>query len=79
MRRRDDLTEFARLFRGTLDAIKAAHGEDVTVHLFPATPVSVAVEVGRSWQPKAHPPIRIYDQNRTLGGFVHVHDHLLTA
>jgi len=74
IRSRDDLAGFAKAFRGTLDAIKTAHGEDVTIHLFPAIPVSAAVEVGRSWQPKAHPPLRIYDQNRTLGGFVHVHD-----
>jgi hypothetical protein len=74
MRRRDDLAEFAKAFRGTLDAIKAAHGEDVTVHLFPAMPVSAAVEVGRAWQPKAHPPIRIYDQNKALGGFVPAHE-----
>lgn len=74
MRRREDLAEFAKLFRGTLDAIKTAHGEEVTAHLFPAMPVSAAVEVGRAWQPKAHPPIRIYDQNKALGGFIVAHE-----
>jgi hypothetical protein len=70
----DDVAGFARIFRTTLDAIKNAHGENTTIHLFPAVPVSAAVEAGRSWQPKAHPTLRIYDQNRKLGGFIHVHD-----
>jgi hypothetical protein len=73
MRRPEDLADFARLFRTTLDAIKVAHGENTVVHLFPAIPVSAAVEAGRSWQPKAHPTLKIYDQNRKLGGFIHVH------
>jgi hypothetical protein len=74
MRRPEDLADFARLFRTTLDAIKVAHGENTVVHLFPAIPVSAAVEAGRSWQPKAHPTLKIYDQNRKLGGFIHVHE-----
>jgi len=74
VRSRDDLAAFAEVFRGTLDAIKTHHGEDIVVHLFSAVPVSAAVEIGRSWQPKSHPPLRVYDQNRTLGGFVPVHD-----
>jgi hypothetical protein len=74
MRRPEDLADFARIFRTTLDAIKVAHGENTVVHLFPAIPVSAAVEAGRSWQPKAHPPLKIYDQNRKLGGFIHVHE-----
>ena len=73
MRRSQDLADFARLFRTTLDAIKVAHGENAVVHLFPAIPVSAAVEAGRSWQPKAHPALKIYDQNRKLGGFILVH------
>jgi SMODS-associated and fused to various effectors sensor domain len=74
MRRPEDLAEFARLFRTTLDAIKVAHGENTVVHVFPAIPVSVAVEAGRSWQPKAHPTLNIYDQNRKLGGFILAHE-----
>lgn len=74
MRRPEDLAEFAKLFRKTLDDIKIAHGENTVIHLFPAIPVSAAVEAGRSWQPKAHPTIKIYDQNRTLGGFNAVHE-----
>jgi hypothetical protein len=74
IRRADDVAAFARQFRSTLDSIKNEHGERIIVNLFPALPVSTAIEAGRSWQPKAHPPLRIYDQNRKLGGFIHVHD-----
>lgn len=74
MRSQADLAEFARLFRTTLDAIKVAHGENTIVHVFPAVPVSAAVEAGRSWQPKAHPALKIYDQNRKLGGFIFAHE-----
>ena len=38
--------------------------------MFPAAPVSVAVELGRVLQPKADVPLRLYDQNNNLGGFV---------
>lgn len=77
VRRLEDVAVFAKLFRKTLDDIKLAHGEDVTVNVFPAIPVSIAVEAGRSWQPKAHPSLTIYDQNWKLGGFALAHrlDH----
>lgn len=77
LRRPEDLAEFARVFRATLDAIRAAHGQDVEVALFPAAPPSASVEIGRGWQPKAHPTVRIYDENKRVGGFhfVHALDH----
>ena len=52
-----------------MDRIKAAHGQDSMLHLFPAVPVSIAVEIGRVWMPKADLPLRIYDQNPRTGGF----------
>lgn len=48
---------------------QVAHGEGATTHLFPAIPVSAAVELSRAWMPKADFPLVIYDQNRG-GGFV---------
>lgn len=69
LRRPDDLGEFRRRLRHLLDRIKAVHGEMKTINVFPALPVSAAVEVGRVWMPKADLPLRIYDQNRFLGGF----------
>jgi len=70
MRCRADLGEFRRLVRVLLNDIKAAHGEHTVIHIFPVLPVSAAVELGRVWMPKADLPLVIYDQNRTLRGFV---------
>ena len=69
MKRPSDLAEFRRLVRSTFNAIKATHGERATINVFPALPVSAAVEVGRVWMPKADLPLVIYDQNRKLNGF----------
>jgi hypothetical protein len=70
MRRRGDLEEFRRLLRSLLNEIKARHGESAQIHLFPALPVSAAIEVGRVWMPKADLPLTVYDQTRERG-FVH--------
>jgi len=69
MKRPSELGEFRRLLRSTFNAIKARHGERAVINVFPALPVSAAVEVGRVWMPKVDLPLVIYDQNRTLGGF----------
>ena len=70
MKRPTDLSEFRRLTRSIFNAIKARHGERAVINVFPAMPVSAAVEVGRVWMPKADLPLVIFDQNRTLKGFV---------
>jgi hypothetical protein len=70
MKRPTDLAEFRRLVRSTFNAIKTQHGEHAVINVFPALPVSAAVEVGRIWMPKADLPLVIYDQNRSLEGFV---------
>ena len=70
LRHRDDLSEFRVLLRQTFDRIKAQHGEDAEIHIFPILPVSAAIEVGRVWMPKADLPLEIYDQVRSHGGFV---------
>lgn len=69
IRRPEDLREFRRLVRMLFDEIKAVHGENSVISVFPALPVSAAVEVGRVWMPKADLPLQVYDQNRARGGF----------
>lgn len=59
---------FSRLF----DEIKAAHGQNTALHVFPVMPVSLAVEFGRARSPKAEMPWRVYDQVAALDGFVPV-------
>jgi hypothetical protein len=70
MRRPEDLVEFKRQLRRLLNRVKAFHREDTVINVFPALPNSAAVEVGRVRMPKADLPMQIYDQNRTVGGFI---------
>lgn len=73
LRRPEDQAEYRRLLRRLLNRIKAVHGQDTTIHVFPALPASLAVETGRVWMPKADAPLRLYDQNR-IEGFMHTFD-----
>lgn len=70
MKRPADLATFRTLVRSTFNAIKTRHGENAVIHVFPALPVSAAVEVGRVWMPKADLPLVIYDQQRSRNGFL---------
>lgn len=69
LKSRELLSNFRKVCRRVLNKIKAAHGEDSELHVFPVMPVSAAVELGRVWMPKADLPFIIYDQNRNTGGF----------
>jgi len=72
MRRQDDLSNYRRLVRQALEQIKEIHGAEANLSIFPAAPVSCAIELGRVWQPKAHLDFDIFDQyGRT--GFQHRH------
>lgn len=64
-----DLLDFRRIMRSAFDRIKSIHGQNTTLHVFPAMPLSTAVELGRIWMPKADLPMVIYDQNRKWNGF----------
>jgi hypothetical protein len=52
-----------------LSDVRAKHGEACEVHVFPAVPPSVAVEMGRALLPKSDPYLVVYDHDRTSGGF----------
>jgi hypothetical protein len=67
MRHEDDLVSFRRHMRRMYDEIKAQNGEDATIHVFPAVPVSVAVELGRVRMPKSDLPLLLYDNIREKG------------
>lgn len=69
LKSREQLRRFREHFRQLLDRIKARHGQNAILHVFPAVPVSIAVEIGRVWMPKADLRLCIYDQNRKIGGF----------
>lgn len=67
IRHKSDLSRYRSIVRSTLDAIKNVHGTDVRLSVFPAIPVSCAIEFGRVWQPKAHPIPEIFDQVQSQG------------
>lgn len=71
---REQLQEFRRRMRTLLDRIKAAHGQVQPIHVFPAMPAAMAVELGRIRMPKADAPWVVYDQVNERGGFVRALD-----
>lgn len=66
----EQLALFRSQMRPVLDRIKLLHGQNTPLHIFPAVPVSIAVELGRIRMPKADMPWQIYDQVNAHGGFV---------
>jgi len=68
---RETLARFRETVRPLLDRIKAAHGHGTPIHVFPAMPVSLAVEFGRIRMPKADAPWELYDEHPARGGFAH--------
>jgi hypothetical protein len=66
----EHLAQFRAMVRPLLDRIKSVHGQNATLHVFPAAPVSIAVEFGRIRMPKADMPWQLYDQVNARGGFV---------
>ena len=49
--------------------ITKRHGLMDSVDVFPAVPAPIAVLCGRELLPKVHPRIRVFDYDRTNGGF----------
>jgi hypothetical protein len=66
---REQLASFRRAVRRLLARIVEVHGSRVTAHVFPALPVSAAIEVGRVIQPKCAPLLHLYNQNDPSSGF----------
>jgi nucleoside phosphorylase len=60
VRTRAQLASFVHRWREVLDHVRETYGETVRVHVFPAVPVSVAVECGRRML-QADPTLRIYN------------------
>jgi len=65
--RSHDQAAFRVVLRRLYDRIKARHGEAAIIHLFPALPASLAMEVGRVWMPKSDLLLRPYDNHRASG------------
>lgn len=64
------LSQFRETVRKIMVSIKEKHGQTTPLNIFPAMPVSCAIEMGRSRMPKADMPWIIYDQNHKEGKFI---------
>lgn len=67
LKTRECISEFRKIFRKTLDQIKAIHGEDHILNIFPSVSVATAIEIGRCRMPKADLAFKIFDQIGDLG------------
>lgn len=71
LRVEEELERFRKAWMPLMAEIRGAHGADAKIHLFPAVPNSVAIEIGRTQLPKSDPPISVYDHDKEQGGFTH--------
>lgn len=66
----EQLSMFRSEIRKLLETINSFYGIDNTLYIFPAMPVSTAIEMGRVRMPKASMEWKIYDQNRKSNAFI---------
>lgn len=67
---RKQIADFGEKMKEAFREIKRLHGQEAILNIFPAMPVSLAVQLGRVWMPKADLSMTIFDQNRAVRGFV---------
>ena len=67
---KQQLSLFRKRLRSLIVEIKRAHGEATPLHIFPAMPVSCAIEFGRARMPKTDMPWLIYDHDKGAQEFV---------
>jgi len=58
------VSEFGIIIRSLLATIRTEIGHDSLIHIFPAIPAPIAVEIGRSCLPKVDPTLVIYDRQK---------------
>ena len=72
---RKQLIDFREKMRLLLNEIKAKHGKNNEINVFPAMGVSTAISFGQIWMPKADLPLNIFEENKKHEnkGFMYVH------
>ena len=66
----DQVTSFRKHYRKVLDQIRNDQGEDVTVHLFPATPNPINFEIGKGIMKNLDPTIVLYDKTSKSTAYI---------
>lgn len=69
LRAKEQLELFSNEWSRLLTEIRANHGEECAIHLFPAVPCAIAVEIGRALLPKSDPRLLVYHHDARRGGF----------
>lgn len=69
LKSKKQLQDFSVVYRKLLNKMKADYGSATPVHIFPAMPIAVAIEMGRVWMPKADMSLFVYDENTANSGF----------
>ena len=67
---RGDLTRFCTEYTRALATIRAQHQRLDLIHVFPAVPAPVAIELGRLRLPKVDPALLMYDLDKRANGFI---------
>lgn len=70
LKTREQLSKFRTAVRKMLVEISSKHGNGTPLSIFPAMPVSAAIDLGRVRMPKAEMPWCVYDHNNKSGAFV---------
>lgn len=72
LRTRDDLEAFRSTYQKALRQIGFDHGRLERLHIFPAAPAPICVQVGRGLMPKQDPTLVVYDDDKRHGGFTKI-------
>lgn len=64
------LMEFNAKLVNLLNKLKNEYPNCKEINIFPAVPVSIALEIGRSRMPKSDLPFVLFDRNNQCGGFI---------
>ena len=70
LKTKKQLDNFRIIYKKALNEIKLQNGSDTLIHLFPAAPIPIAIEMGRARFQKVDLPMTIYDYNKDRGGFI---------
>lgn len=62
IKNKSQLEIYKKKIREAYESIKDTYGRDCEINVFPAMPISIAIETGRCWMKKAHPRLTIYDE-----------------
>lgn len=62
IKNKSQLETYNKKIREAYERIKDIYGRDCEINIFPAMPISIALETGMCWMKKAHPRLTIYDE-----------------